>query len=35
MLFTNAGVSTSPNRWAPDQEIRWRVSPRNLNLGRQ
>jgi Tfp pilus assembly protein PilW len=35
MLFTNAGVSTSPSRWAPDQEIRWRVSPRNLNLGRR
>jgi Prokaryotic N-terminal methylation motif len=34
VLFTNPGVSTSPSRWAPDREIRWRVSPRNLNLGR-
>lgn len=31
VLFSNAGSSNSPSRWAPDQEIRFRVSPRNLN----
>lgn len=35
VLFAHAGASNSPNRWAPDQEIRFRVSPRNMNLGRQ
>ena len=33
-LFTNGGTSRSGNRWAPDQEVRFDVSSRNLNLGR-
>ncbi len=31
VLFTNGGSSHSPSRWVPDQEIRFRVSPRNMN----
>lgn len=34
VLFTNGGSSRAANRWAPDQEIRFQVSPRNMNLGR-
>jgi len=34
VLFTNGGSSQAVNRWAPDQEIHFQVSPRNLNLGR-
>jgi hypothetical protein len=34
-LFTNGGSATSPIRWIPDQQIRFTVSPRNLNVGRQ
>ena len=33
-LFTHGGTSQSGNRFAPDQEVRFQVSPRNLNLGR-
>jgi hypothetical protein len=33
-LFANAGSSRAASRWAPDQEIRFQVSPRNMNLGR-
>ena len=33
-LFRTGGSSTSSDRWVPDQEIRFEVSPRNLNLGR-
>jgi Prokaryotic N-terminal methylation motif len=33
-LFANVGSSRAANRWAPDQEIRFQVSPRNVNLGR-
>jgi Tfp pilus assembly protein PilW len=33
-LFSHAGTATSVRRWVPDQEIRFQVSPRNLNLGR-
>jgi hypothetical protein len=33
-LFTKGGTSRSGDRWVPDQEIRFQVSPRNLNLGR-
>lgn len=33
-LFTYGGTSTSGTRFVPDQEIRFHVSPRNLNLGR-
>jgi prepilin-type N-terminal cleavage/methylation domain-containing protein len=33
-LFAKAGTSTSGTKWVPDQEIRFMVSPRNLNLGR-
>jgi Tfp pilus assembly protein PilW len=31
LLFTNGGSSNSPSRWAADQQIRFRVSPRNMN----
>lgn len=34
VLFTNGGTSHSGNKWVPDQEVRFQVSPRNLNLGR-
>ena len=34
VLFTRAGSSTGATRRVPDQEIRFTVSPRNLNLGR-
>ena len=34
VLFTHGGTSRSANRWVPDQEIRFPVSPRNLNLAR-
>jgi prepilin-type N-terminal cleavage/methylation domain-containing protein len=33
-LFRHAGTSTGGNRFVPDQEVRFDVSPRNLNLGR-
>ena len=33
-LFTRAGTSRSGERFVPDQEIRFQVAPRNLNLGR-
>ena len=35
LLFAHPGSSTSPNRSAPDLEIRFQVSPRNLSLGRR
>jgi Tfp pilus assembly protein PilW len=34
VLFSNGG-SAAANRWIPDQEIRFQVSPRNLNLARE
>jgi len=34
VLFTNAGTSRDGSRWVPDQEIRFEITPRNLNLGR-
>ena len=33
-LFTRGGTSRGGNKWVPDQEIRFEVSPRNMNLGR-
>jgi hypothetical protein len=33
-LFTRGGTSRGGNKWVPDQEVRFQVSPRNLNLGR-
>jgi hypothetical protein len=33
-LFTHGGTSNGGDKWVPDQEIRFQVSPRNLNLGR-
>jgi hypothetical protein len=33
-LFARAGTSTSAHRLLPDREIRFDVSPRNLNLAR-
>jgi hypothetical protein len=35
VLFANAGTSHDANRWVPDQEIRFQVSPRNMNLERK
>jgi hypothetical protein len=35
VLFTNGGTSREPARWAPDQEIRFQVSPRNMSLARE
>jgi hypothetical protein len=34
LLFTNGGTARGGNRWVPDQEVRFKVTPRNLNLGR-
>ena len=34
-LFANGGSSRAANRYAPDQEIRFQVSPPNMTLGRQ
>ena len=34
ILFTNAGTSNSAERYVPDQEIRFDITPRNMNLGR-
>lgn len=33
-LFTRGGTSSSGSKWVPDQEVRFQVTPRNLNLGR-
>jgi hypothetical protein len=33
-LFTRGGTSTTSERWVPDQEIQFDITPRNLNLGR-
>jgi len=33
-LFAHGGSSRGGNKWAPDQEVRFQVTPRNLNLGR-
>jgi len=35
VLFANAGSARAALRWAPDQELRFQVSPRNLNLERE
>jgi Tfp pilus assembly protein PilW len=32
VLFSNGGTATNPRTWVPDQEVRFRVSPRNLSL---
>ena len=34
LLFTYGGTSKAGSRLAPDQEIRFTVTPRNMNLGR-
>ena len=34
VLFRHAGTSKGGERYVPDQEIRFDVSPRNMNLGR-
>ena len=34
ILFTRAGTSSSSQRYVPDQEVRFDITPRNLNLGR-
>jgi len=34
VLFTHGGTSRGASQWLPDQEIRFQVTPRNLNLGR-
>jgi hypothetical protein len=33
-LFTHGGTSRGGNKYVPDQEVRFQVTPRNLNLGR-
>jgi type II secretory pathway pseudopilin PulG len=33
-LFTNPGSATTGTAYVPDQEIRFEVTPRNLNIGR-
>jgi len=33
-LFRNGGTSRTATKWVPDQEVRFQVLPRNLNLGR-
>jgi prepilin-type N-terminal cleavage/methylation domain-containing protein len=33
-FFVHAGTARTARRWAPDIEVRFRVSPRNLNLER-
>jgi hypothetical protein len=35
LLFANGGSATPSVRWAPDQQIRFTVSPRNLNVSRE
>ena len=35
VLFANGGTSRAASRWVPDQEIRFQVSPRNMNLERE
>lgn len=34
VLFSHGGTSRGGARWVPDQEVRFQVSPRNLNLAR-
>jgi hypothetical protein len=34
VLFTHGGTSRGGHSWVPDIEVRFDVSPRNLNLGR-
>jgi hypothetical protein len=34
VLFAHAGTSNGGNRLAPDQEISFSVTPRNMTLGR-
>lgn len=34
ILFVRGGTSTSAERYVPDQEIRFDITPRNMNLGR-
>ena len=33
-FFIRGGTSNSPERWVPDQEVRFDITPRNMNLGR-
>jgi hypothetical protein len=33
-LFSHGGTARAASRWVPDQEIRFDVSPKNLNTGR-
>ena len=35
VLFTNGGTSRAANRWAPDLEMRFQASPRNLQRERE
>ena|SRR6267378_4434048 len=34
VLFKAGGTSRTATKWIPDQEVKFQVSPRNLNLGR-
>jgi prepilin-type N-terminal cleavage/methylation domain-containing protein len=33
-LFVHAGTARDVRRWVPDEEVRFTVTPRNLNMGR-
>jgi hypothetical protein len=34
ILFKHGGTSTTSERYVPDQEFRFDITPRNMNLGR-
>jgi hypothetical protein len=34
VFFSIAGTGKDPKRWVPDQEVRFQITPRNMNLGR-
>lgn len=34
VLFSHGGTSKGGNTWVPDQQVRFEVTPRNMNLGR-
>jgi len=34
VFFSVAGTGKDPKRWVPDQEVRFQITPRNMNLGR-
>jgi hypothetical protein len=34
VLFTHGGTSQGGERYVPDQQLRFDITPRNMNLGR-